>query len=315
MSTESPNEAHPVEPVLDQRLALNRALVRLVQQARRLNFTSLEGYGSLEGLLLEHEVPELPMTDSETAHSTTTATSSARPCPKRKPSGQVRSAAKAIKLRKTDTHLRTPRGVQCMTAHLPVPPPPPPPSPRYPQARELDVALETADHLRIEMAETDALLDQLLYDAKALERQVAIQCQLQRDMELIRSLEMEYSGRSLRYLIEAIRSDCESEHVQELWRRCHCSLERHAERQLALESEEDSQLIRIDLNQDEGYGKGTQTDLSENEILPALANVICQWMRSTAECSRQRAQEQTREQAKATKCSRERHAKPALDSI
>ncbi|XP_043658287.1 LOW QUALITY PROTEIN: uncharacterized protein LOC122623289 [Drosophila teissieri] len=311
MSTESSNEAHPVESVSDQRLALNRALARLVHQARRLNLTSVEGYGSLEEFL-DHAVPELPRTDSETAHSTTTATSSARPCPRRKPSSQVRSAAKASKLRKTDTHLRTPRGVQCMTAHLPVPPPPPPPSPRCPQARELAMALETVDRLRIEFAETDALLDQLLFDAKALERQVAMQCQLQRDMELIRSLEMEYNGRSLRYLIEAIQEDSESQHVQDIWRRCHRSLERFAQRQMELESEEDSLLVR-DLNQDEGNGKGTQTDLSEHEheILPALAYVICQWMRSTAECLRQQAQEQ----AKATKRSRERHAKPALDSI
>ncbi|EDV45951.1 uncharacterized protein LOC6551190 [Drosophila erecta] len=260
MSSESPNEADAVEPVSAQRLALDRALVRLVYQARRLHLNSVDCYGSLEESL-EKAVPELLKPGNEAAHSSTTATSTARPFPKRKPSSQVRTVGKPFKLRKAVALLRTPRGVQCMTAHLPVPPPPPPPSPRCPQARELAIALERADHLRIEFAQTDALLEQLLFDAKALERQLAIQCQLQKDAEIIRSLELEYNGRSMMYLIGAIQSDCESQHVQELWRRCHRSLERHSERQMQLESKGDPYLD-LDLHQDEGNGKGTQTDLS-----------------------------------------------------
>nr|NP_001284911.1 uncharacterized protein Dmel_CG15764, isoform B [Drosophila melanogaster]NP_572272.1 uncharacterized protein Dmel_CG15764, isoform A [Drosophila melanogaster]AOQ13825.1 CG15764-PA [synthetic construct]AAF46093.1 uncharacterized protein Dmel_CG15764, isoform A [Drosophila melanogaster]AGR50373.1 FI21917p1 [Drosophila melanogaster]AHN59382.1 uncharacterized protein Dmel_CG15764, isoform B [Drosophila melanogaster] len=276
MSTEHLNDA--AESVSARSLALDRAIVNLVHQARRLHLNSVNGYTSLEASL-EKAVPELLTTRSDTAHPTTTATSSARSFPKRRPSSLApRPAPKAFKMRKTDTHLRTPRVVQCKTARIPVTPPPPPPSPRCPKPGELSSAMDMADLLRIEIAETDALLDQMLFDAKALERQVAIQCQLQSDAEMIRSLEMEYSGRSMRYLIEAIQSDCESQDVQDLWSRCQRSLERHAERQTELESKEG---LYLDRNPGKGTGKGTQTDMadSQDEMLPISSNSICQWLR------------------------------------
>ncbi|EDX17194.1 GD16761 [Drosophila simulans] len=268
MSTEHLNDAEPVESASARSLVLDRALVNLLHQARRLHLNSVDSYRSLEASL-EKAVPELPTTSSDTAHPAAPATSSARAFPKRKPGILARAAPKALKTRKTDTHVKTPRGVQCKTAHLPVPPPPPPPSPRCPKPRELSSAMEMADLLRIEIAETDALLDQMLFDAKALERQVVVQCQLHRDAELIRSLEQEYSALSMKCLVEAIQSDCESQDVQDLWSRCQRSLERHAERQAELESEEG---LYLDLSEGEGTGKGTQTDVAESqdEILPML---------------------------------------------
>ncbi|XP_016958055.1 uncharacterized protein LOC108030008 [Drosophila biarmipes] len=270
-------EAPPIANA--RRLALDRALTNVVSLARRLNFASTEGYGCREECL-ELAVPKELKGMEDTASCSPVKTGSERLGPKRKPSTPVRCMPKGAKPPKPESVSRTPRGVQCLTAHLPVPPPPPPPSPRCPQARELCLALERADNLRIQFGQTDEALNQLLYDAQAIERQVATQCRMQRDAELIRSLEVEYSGRSMRYLIEAIQADCESQHVQELRQRCLDTLKRHEEREMQLAGEEEEQDREEEQgperdqaqNGDTGVGKGTQTDFLQyqNEIESAL---------------------------------------------
>ncbi|KAH8368457.1 hypothetical protein KR084_012021, partial [Drosophila pseudotakahashii] len=285
MSTE-PNggvhvEKEAVKSASANRLALDRALHNVAYMARRLNFTSMEGYGSLEKSL-EMAVPRClksTVIDDTPAPSSSKTVCVGRVGLKRKQNlNTVRSTGSKVAKAPLKT---TPRGVQCLTAHLPVPPPPPPPSPRSPQARELCLALERSDDLMIQFGKTDQILDQLLYDARAIERQVAIQCQMQRDAELIRSLEVEYSGRSMRYLIEAIQADSESLHVQELRQRCLRTLKRYEERQGELNSEEEDQdqdqdrEQDQDQDQDEGNGKGTQTDLYpyQNEILSNMVEL------------------------------------------
>nr|XP_016931686.1 SWI/SNF chromatin-remodeling complex subunit SNF5 [Drosophila suzukii] len=286
MSTE-PNggvqDEETVQNVDAKRLALDRALTNVVNMARRLNFSCAEGYKSLEESL-EMAIPTDLKPIEDTASASTVKTVSGKSCPKRKPITPVRYTPKGSKFPKTESIPKTPRGVQCLTAHLPVPPPPPPPSPRCPQARELCLALERSDNLRIQFDKTDEVLNQLLNDAQAIDRQVAIQCQMQRDAELIRTMEVEYSGRSMRFLIEAIQEDCESQHVQELKKRCLDTLKRHEEREMQLESDEDDQDQEQDQSQEQDpeqdqdqndgtcNGKGTQTDFyqHQNEIEATL---------------------------------------------
>ncbi|XP_017009040.2 uncharacterized protein [Drosophila takahashii] len=268
-------EEEAVKGANANRLALDQALNNVVYLARRLNFTSMEGYGSLEKSL-EMAVPKcLKNSLIDETPSSSSKTACGKVASKRKQNANtVRSSGSKGTKQPVKT---TPRGVQCLTAHLPVPPPPPPPSPRCPQARELCLALEKSDDLMIQFGKTDEMLDQLLYDARAIERQVAIQCQMQRDAELIRSLEVEYSGRSMRYLIEAIQADSESQHVQELRQRCLRTLKRYEERQMEMDLEEGVQDQDQDQKQyeDEGNGKGTQTDLYEyqNEMVSNMVEL------------------------------------------
>jgi len=142
MSTE-PNggvqDEETVQNVNSKRLALDRALTNVVNMARRLNFSCAEGYKSLEESL-EMAIPTDLKPIEDTASSSPVKTGSGKPCPKRKPNTPVRYTPKGSKFPKTESIPKTPRGVQCLTAHLPVPPPPPPPSPRCPQARELCLA-------------------------------------------------------------------------------------------------------------------------------------------------------------------------------
>ncbi|KAI8034025.1 uncharacterized protein LOC128264900 [Drosophila gunungcola] len=243
-----------------KRLALDLALANVVDLARRLNLTSVEGYGCLE----TGAEPDGQKSGDDTARA---------PCSVPPVGGCKRTYLKPkrgrARFRRTEARPQTPRGVQCLTAHLPVPPPPPPPSPRCPQAWELCSALDRAEDIVIQSGKTDELLDQLLYEAKIIDQQVILQGRMQRDVEMIRCLETEFSGRSMLYLTEAIRADCESQHVQELRNRCIRTLKRHEARlmNLGLQSE-------VDESQDEGNGKGTQTDIYayQDTIVPTLVD-------------------------------------------
>ncbi|XP_016981140.1 uncharacterized protein LOC108046093 [Drosophila rhopaloa] len=264
MSTEpngEPCDKEAVKVADHNRLTLDLALANVVDLARRLNLTSVEGYECLE-----MEEPDGHKSGDDTERAPSVQTGCGRPSPKQKP-GSVgqRATPKGSRFRKTEAHSRTPRGVQCLTAHLPVPPPPPPPSPRSPQARGLCLALERSEDILIQYGKTDELLEKLLYEAKAIDRQVILQNRLQRDVEMIRSLESEFSGRSMLYLTEAIRADCESLHVKELRQRCIGTLKRHEERLMELE-------LDFEKAQDDGNGKGTQTDVYayQDIIVPTL---------------------------------------------
>ncbi|XP_017064165.1 uncharacterized protein LOC108103265 [Drosophila eugracilis] len=250
------------------RMVLNRSLSNLVYLARRLNLSSADGYTSYKESM-ETALPERFKLKVDSACLSSATSGDGKPNPKRK---IVRTTSRGSRFVKTEAHPRTPRGVQCLTANLPVPPPPPPPSPRCPQARELCLALEMSDNLLIQYSQTDELLDQLICDAKDLQRQVAMQCQLQRDIEMTHNIESEFGTRSMRYLIEAIQADFESEHVKKVRQRCLCSLRRFDERQLQMGSEEDDQ--DQDQSRDEGNGKGTQTDIYQyqGEVISALVD-------------------------------------------
>ncbi|XP_017048213.1 uncharacterized protein LOC108092883 [Drosophila ficusphila] len=255
-------DANSCQPAGAKRLALDRAVANVVELARRLNLSSVKGYGSPEeSLEAATETDDNRKTGGDPARAPPARTSGGRLLPKHKPSATVRSVRMASRFRRTEPSHRTPRGVQCLTAHLPVPPPPPPPSPRCPQARELCLALEGAEALLAQYAQADAVLDQLLEQARAIDRQAVLQRRMQRDADMVRSLEAEFSGRSMLCLAEAIRADCESLQVRELRERCLRSLERHEQRLLALDRQEELQEEVQEVGRELGNGKGTQTDL------------------------------------------------------
>ncbi|XP_020817116.1 uncharacterized protein LOC110190808 [Drosophila serrata] len=111
------------------------------------------------------------------------------------------------RLQKSEIKLQTPRSTQSQTARLPLPPPPPPPSPRCPKANDICVALEHAKELLDNYQKTDELIDGLLEQATELNREVLSQWQLQREADLVRDIEVEYSEDYMYIMLESIRAE------------------------------------------------------------------------------------------------------------
>ncbi|KAH8420123.1 hypothetical protein KR009_005954, partial [Drosophila setifemur] len=228
----------PAEVMLSAR---DQALAGVVERARRLQMSSVKRYGSM---CCEENPPPPPPVEVKTddvgeRQAPPSGKTVKNPAIKRSIApirsfqAPQRLSAPALvrRLRKTEsTHNRTPRGVQCKTALLPVPPPPPPPSPRCPQAQELCLALEQADALLIMYRQTDQLVDDLLLQALDIHRELELQWRLQRDVEMVRNLEVEANGRSLFYLIEAIQAECNSADAQSIRQRCLRALARSEKR-------------------------------------------------------------------------------------
>lgn len=291
---DDPSRAPGDCPEMDAKLvAVGRAMASVVERARRLKMSSLEGYDYPGGK------PSSSVTPSVSARTTNSGgryvrrpgmsgRSNQSVVQRNTATGSGGGSATVRRLKKTDSapYHRTPRGAQSLTGNLPVPPPPPPPSPRCPQARELFEALDQADKLMADYQQTEQLTDNLLRQAEAIKRDLELQCQLHRDVELVRDLEVEASGRSLLYLIEAIRAECDSEDVQAIRERCLQSLAR-SENRFAYQvdeldgedddtdtnsdtdteadadamAEDDQSASEMEGADDQGNGKATQTDM------------------------------------------------------
>ncbi|KAH8266904.1 hypothetical protein KR026_010120, partial [Drosophila bipectinata] len=251
-------------PAMNAKLvAVGRAMASVVERARRLKMSSLEGYDGPTG---KSSTPTTPRVSSRMTNSG--GRYGRRPgmsARSSQPGGRntaTSSGATVRRPKKTETtpYHRTPRGGQSLTANLPVPPPPPPPSPRCPQASEIFLALEQADKLMAEYQETEQLTDNLLKQAEAIKRDLELQNELHRDVELVRDLEVETSGKSLLYLIEAVRAECYSEDDQTIRERCLQALARSERRHANVVDE---------VVDDEGDDTDTNTNSdTETEVEP-----------------------------------------------
>lgn len=293
---DDPSRTPGDSPEMDAKLVVvGRAMASVVERARRLKMSSLEGYDYPGGKSSSSATPSVSARTTNSGgrygrRPGMSGRSTQSGAQRNTATGGGGGSSTVRRLKKIDSapYHRTPRSAQSLTGNLPVPPPPPPPSPRCPQARELFQALEQADKLMADYQQTEQLTDSLLRQAEAIKRDLELQCQLHRDVELVRDLEVEASGRSLLYLIEAIRAECDSEDVQAIRERCLQSLAR-SESRFAYQvdemdgedddtdtntnsetdteadaeamAEEDESASELEGADDRGNGKATQTDL------------------------------------------------------
>ncbi|XP_030381964.1 uncharacterized protein LOC115629608 [Scaptodrosophila lebanonensis] len=181
-----------------QSQVLEQALSNVVEHAKRLNLSSVDRF------MMSSKICESAKNIGKMPNDTMSAL-----LPKKPSFPAIRRRRCPCSMKQT---VKTPRA-EPQTSAVPAapqpPPPPPPPSPRCAPAQELCIAMDLADNLIKEYKQTEQLTNQLLQDALSINHDLLSYWEYQRDIELVREIELESNARSVEAIIDGLSKEYE----------------------------------------------------------------------------------------------------------